>query len=143
MNLLPSSENLAPSPIARSLGDILDVLIAIRMDVGHSANGVAASPTLLPEQMSEVRLLLARAIASTKEVFDSILWSDGSDLMARVPASSCCATKHGRTRSESVLTDVIASTIYRNSIIAFLTASSTSCRSAGASPIMVSQRNRT
>ena len=104
MNLLPSSDTSAPSPLARRLGDILDVLVAIRMDVGHSANGVAASATLLPEQMSEVRLLLAHAIASTKEVFDSILWSDGSNVMAPLPSLSFCATRYGSTRSDSVLT---------------------------------------
>jgi hypothetical protein len=56
----------------RRLGDLLDTLIAIRMDVGHGANGVAASPALTPMQMQEVRALLDSAIASAKEMFDSI-----------------------------------------------------------------------
>ena len=55
----------------RGMGDLLDTLIAIRIDVGHSANGVAASRVLGPEQMREVRVLLDRAIASTKEMFES------------------------------------------------------------------------
>jgi hypothetical protein len=55
----------------RRLCDLLDTLIAIRIDVGHSANGVAASHTLGPAQMREVRVLLDRAIASTKQMFES------------------------------------------------------------------------
>ena len=51
----PSNErNIA----ARRLGDLLDTLIAIRMDVGHSANGIATSPMLEPKQMHGVRVLL-------------------------------------------------------------------------------------
>jgi hypothetical protein len=46
------------------MGELLDTLIAIRMGVGHSANGIAASPTLGPEQMREIRVLLDCAIAS-------------------------------------------------------------------------------
>jgi hypothetical protein len=56
----------------RRLGDLLDTLIAIRMDVGHNADGIAAAPVLGLQQMREVRALLDHAIASAKEVFDSI-----------------------------------------------------------------------
>jgi len=70
---------------ARHLADLLDTLIAIRMDVGHSANGIAASPALGPEQMRQVRVLLDSAIASTKEIFDSAHFSSDSD--AVVPSS--------------------------------------------------------
>jgi|SRR5450631_567226 hypothetical protein len=63
----------------RRVSDLLDTLIAIRIDVGHSANGVAASPTLGSEQMREVRALLDQAIASAKEIFGSVYRSQSSD----------------------------------------------------------------
>ena len=69
----------------RRLGDLLDTLIAIRMDVGHSANGIAASPALGPEQMREVRVLLDCAIASAKEMFDSIHHSGAMDVVPPFP----------------------------------------------------------
>ena len=78
----PSDKNDA---IARRLGDLLDTLIAIRMDVGHSANGIAASPMLEPKQMHEVRVLLDRAIASTKEIFASIHVPVASDAAPPFP----------------------------------------------------------
>ena len=49
---------------AYRLGHLLDTLIAIRMDLGQSANGIAASPSLDPAGMQEVRMLLDRAVAS-------------------------------------------------------------------------------
>ena len=70
------------------MGDLLDMLIALRMDVGHSANGIAASPTLGPEQMREVRVLLDCAIVSAKEILDSIPYSLASDRGARLPTQS-------------------------------------------------------
>ena len=70
---------------ARRLGDLLDTLIAIRMDVGHSANGIAESPILGPEQMGEVRVMLDCAIASTKEIFRSIHLSAASDAASPIP----------------------------------------------------------
>ena len=70
---------------ARHLGDLLDTLIAIRMDVGHSANGIAASPALGAEQIRGVRVLLDSAIASTKEIFDSAHFSSGSDAVVASP----------------------------------------------------------
>jgi hypothetical protein len=70
---------------ARHLGDLLDTLIAIRMDVGHSANGIAASPALGPEQMRGVRALLDSAIASTKEMFDSAHFSSDSGVASPSP----------------------------------------------------------
>jgi hypothetical protein len=73
---------------ARRMGDLLDMLIALRMDVGHSANGIAASPTLGPEQMREVRVLLDCAIASAKEILDSIPYSFVSDGWPPLPAQS-------------------------------------------------------
>ena len=73
---------------ARRMGDLLDILIALRMDVGHSANGSAASPTLGPEQMREVRVLLDCAILSAKEILDSIPYSLASNGWARLPTQS-------------------------------------------------------
>jgi hypothetical protein len=87
MSALPSI-GISPAPsnkwdtAAHRLGDLLDTLIALRMDVGHGANGIAASPPLGPEQMREVRVLLDCAIASTKEIFDSIHLSPTSDVEA-------------------------------------------------------------
>ena len=63
---------------AYRLGDLLDTLVAIRIDVGHGANGIAASPTLGPAEMQEVRVLLDRAIASAKEIFESVYRSPDS-----------------------------------------------------------------
>jgi hypothetical protein len=54
----------------RRMGDLLDALIAIRMDVGHGANGVAASPALSPAQLKEIRALLDSSVASAKEIFE-------------------------------------------------------------------------
>ena len=59
--------------------DLLDTLIAIRIDVGHSANGVAASPVLGPGQMRDLRALLDSAIASTREVFESVCRAQNAD----------------------------------------------------------------
>jgi hypothetical protein len=57
----------------RRLGDLLDVLIAIRIDVGHSANGLDPSPAPGPEEMQVVRVLLDDAIASAKEMFERFI----------------------------------------------------------------------
>ena len=55
----------------RLLCDLLDTLIAIRIDVGHGANGMAASPALDAKQLQGIRLMLGRAIASTKDLLGS------------------------------------------------------------------------
>jgi hypothetical protein len=85
--ILPTSSNQSDTD-ARRMGDLLDILIALRMEVGHSANGTAASPTLGPEQMREVRLLLDCAITSAKEILDSIPYSLASDGSPHFPAQS-------------------------------------------------------
>jgi hypothetical protein len=83
MSSLPDTDNLSAlyksDAATRRVCDLLDTLIAIRIDVGHSANGSAASPSLSAEQMREVRALLDRAIATTKEIFGSIHRSTVSD----------------------------------------------------------------
>jgi hypothetical protein len=90
MSSLPSA-GVSPAPsnntdtAARRLGDLLDTLIAIRMDVGHGANGIAASPAPGPEQLREVRALLDCAIASAKEIFGSLHLSAAADVAAPSP----------------------------------------------------------
>lgn len=83
MSSLPGTENLSAlyesDAATRRICDLLDTLIAIRIDVGHSANGIAASPTLSAEQMRKVRVLLDHAITTTKEIFGSIYRSSASD----------------------------------------------------------------
>jgi len=67
----PSNKRVTDS---RRLGGFLDTLIAIRMDVGQSANSIsiAASSSSGAAQMREIRELLDVAIASAKEMFSSI-----------------------------------------------------------------------
>ena len=47
----------------RQLCDLLDTLISVRIDLGHDANGVSASPAMTPEQMRAVRLMVDEAIS--------------------------------------------------------------------------------
>lgn len=54
--------------VARDLWDLLDILAALRLDLGHGANGIAASPVLGPIQMQVIRLVLDDAIALTKNI---------------------------------------------------------------------------
>jgi hypothetical protein len=69
----------------RRLGELLDILIAIRIDVGHSANGLDASPALSPEEMRVVRVLFDDAIASAKEMFESAHHSATADVVPPFP----------------------------------------------------------
>ena len=80
---------------AYRLGHLLDTLIAIRIDLGHGANGIAASPSLDPAGMQEVRELLDRAIASTKEIFESVYRPPDSD-QAGPPRPTRRVTPRGR-----------------------------------------------
>jgi len=83
MSCVPGTDNQTAlytmDAATRRICNLLDTLIAIRIEVGHSANGSAASPTLSAEQMGEVRALLDHAIATTREIFGSIRRSAGSD----------------------------------------------------------------
>ena len=65
-------ESLHIESNTRLLCDLLDTLIAIRMDVGHGPNGVAASPDLGPDQLRGIRLMLDHAITSAKGLLGSI-----------------------------------------------------------------------
>ena len=77
MSSLPGS-NISPTSsyerdaTTRRLCDLLDTLVAIRIDVGHGANGIAASPALGPAEMREVRVLVDRAIASAKDLLGTV-----------------------------------------------------------------------
>ena len=62
----------------RRLSDLLDILIAVRMDVGQSANEPDASPVLASEKLRVMRVLLDDAIASAKEIFESVYYSEAS-----------------------------------------------------------------
>jgi hypothetical protein len=90
MSALPST-GISPAlsnkwdTATRRLGDLLDTLIAIRMDIGHGANGVAASPALTPAQLQEVRAMLDSAVASAKEMFDSIHNSAPAGVLSSLP----------------------------------------------------------
>jgi hypothetical protein len=52
--------------------DLLDTLVAMRMDFGKNAEGKAAAHTLGPEKMDGIRALLDQAIASTKDIIGSL-----------------------------------------------------------------------
>ena len=64
-----SSEGIST---AHRLYDLLDTLVAMRLDVGDSAKGDAAAATLGPDKIHGIRDLLDCAIASTKEIIDGI-----------------------------------------------------------------------
>jgi hypothetical protein len=70
------------------MGDLLDILIAIRIDVGHSANGLDASPALGPAEIQVVRILLADAIASATEILESAYQSATTDVVAISPRAT-------------------------------------------------------
>ena len=82
--VLPNSWDTA----TQRVGDLLDILIAIRIDVGHSANGVDASPALGPAEMHVVRILLGDAIASAKEILESAYQSATTDVVSISPRAT-------------------------------------------------------
>jgi hypothetical protein len=55
---------------------LLDTLVALRMDLGHDANGIAASPPLGQSQMREIRLTVDGAIRSIKDIIGLEVPSD-------------------------------------------------------------------
>ena len=54
------------------LYDLLDTLVAMRIDFGNNAEGKAAALTLGPEKISGIRALLDIAIASTKDIIGNL-----------------------------------------------------------------------
>jgi len=57
---------------ARRLYDLLDTLVAMRIDFGTNAEGKAAALTLGPAKIAGIRTLLDVAIASTKDIIGSL-----------------------------------------------------------------------
>ena len=57
---------------ARRLYDLLDTLVAMRMDFGSNTEGEAAAATLGPEKIDGIRALLDEAIAHTKDIIGAI-----------------------------------------------------------------------
>jgi hypothetical protein len=58
--------------VARRLYDLLDTLVAMRMDFETNVEGRAATRTLGPEKITEIQALLDRAIGSTKDIIGTI-----------------------------------------------------------------------
>ena len=57
---------------ARRLYELLDTLVAIRMDFGDIAEGEAAALSLGSEKIQGIRALLDEAIKSTKEIIGAL-----------------------------------------------------------------------
>lgn len=57
---------------ARRMYDLLDTLIAMRLDFGTNAEGKAAARTLGPEKLEGIRAMLDQAIASTKDIIGAL-----------------------------------------------------------------------
>ena len=57
---------------ALRLYDLLDTLVAMRMDFGTNTEGEAAAHTLGPEKISDIRVLLDLAISSTRHIIGVI-----------------------------------------------------------------------
>jgi hypothetical protein len=57
---------------ARRLYDLVNTLVAMRLEVGTSVEGRAAALTLGPEKMEGIRKLLDQAIASTKDIIGEL-----------------------------------------------------------------------
>ena len=57
---------------ARRLYDLLDTLIAMRLDFGTNAEGKAAALTLGPEKIQAIRDMLDQAIASTRVIIGTL-----------------------------------------------------------------------
>jgi len=58
--------------VATRLYDLLDTLVAMRMDFGTNAEGQAAAASLGPEKILAIQTLLDRAITSTKDIIGTI-----------------------------------------------------------------------
>ena len=57
---------------ARRMYDLLDTLVAMRLDFGTNAEGKAAALTLGPEKMQAIREMLDQAIASTRVIIGAL-----------------------------------------------------------------------
>jgi hypothetical protein len=54
------------------LYDLLDTLVAMRLDFGTNDEGKAAAATLGPEKMKGIRDLLDQAITATKDIIGAL-----------------------------------------------------------------------
>ena len=52
--------------------DLLDTLVAMRIDFGTNAQGQGAALTLGPEKIAGIRALLDNAIVATKEIIGGL-----------------------------------------------------------------------
>ena len=50
------------------LCNLLDMLVSLRIDLGHDANGVSESPLMGPEQMRAARLMVDQAISTVRSI---------------------------------------------------------------------------
>lgn len=72
------SSEIRPPPVrhdsasARNLYDLLDTLVAIRLDVDEGAHSAGMATGLSAEETQGVRKLLDRAIASTKNIIEDL-----------------------------------------------------------------------
>ena len=57
---------------ARNLYELLDILVAMRIDIGEGHNGGGAATGLSAERVQGVRELLDRAILSTRGIIDTL-----------------------------------------------------------------------
>lgn len=60
---------MLPTSASRRLGDLLDTLVAIRIDVGRDAQGCAPARALGPTEVQQIRVLVDSAIATTRDPF--------------------------------------------------------------------------
>jgi hypothetical protein len=58
--------------VAVRLYDLLDTLVAMRLDFGSNAEAKAAALALGPEKIEEIRAMLDRAIGSKKEIIGEV-----------------------------------------------------------------------
>jgi hypothetical protein len=58
--------------VAVRLYDLLDTLVAMRLDFGGNAGGKAAALALGPEKIEGIQVMLDYAIESTKEIIGKV-----------------------------------------------------------------------
>lgn len=69
---MASTDSDGENSTALRLYDLLDTLVAMRMDFGTNSKGKAAEHTLGAEKIAAIRVLLDLAISSTKDIIGAI-----------------------------------------------------------------------
>jgi hypothetical protein len=69
---LPVKAQEALRPRAPDLFDLLDILVAMRLDVCTAGDPACPVRTLAPEKIENVCSLVSRAIASTHDLIDAL-----------------------------------------------------------------------